>query len=220
VSFILSIDCCSRWTNVGCASDGVVLGEIQLNVGRKQSALLPGIVDGLLRSLDKSLHDIDCIAVTTGPGYFTGLRVGVSYATALAEALSVPVVPVGTLEAMVYDLSQPDCLFVPLLWARREEVYGAIYEFMSSTNPPVSILPPMFIPFQDLIQKAYNQGKRIRWVGEDVRRFSSYLAENDLPVNRACARAGNVALIGQRDERMALSPWEISVNYLRGADMG
>ncbi len=116
--FVLSIDCCSRWTNVGCSCNGTILGEVHLNIGRNQSSQLPLVVEGLLRSIDKTFHDVDFLAVTTGPGYFTGLRVGVAYAMALAEALNVPVVPVNTLEAMIFDLLHEGPLFLPLLWAR------------------------------------------------------------------------------------------------------
>lgn len=218
--FVLALDCCSRWTNVGCSDDGVVLGEIHLNVGRKQSALLPTVVDGLLRSLDRSIHDIDLIAVTTGPGYFTGLRVGISYALSLAEGINVPVVPVSTMEAMIYDLVHPGVLFVPLLWARRDEVYGAIYAAPERDADLVSILPPTFLPFRELLDQVRGQRLACLWAGEDLSRFASDLEGEWCFPNRAAARAGNVALLGERDRAVATSPDSLPLSYLRGADLG
>lgn len=217
--FILSIDCCSRWTNVGCSSDGTVLGEIHLNIGRKQSSFLPLVVEGLLRSIGKKLHDIDCLALTTGPGYFTGLRVGAAYAISLAEALGVPVVPVNTLEAMVFDLLHEGPLFVPILWARRDEVYGAIYEIGPLPSPARALFPPAFVPFSRLLEITGAAERGVVWVGEDLRRFASLLEGERIPANRASARAGNVALLGERDAGRALPPEKITLDYFRGADM-
>ncbi|QTX33507.1 tRNA (adenosine(37)-N6)-threonylcarbamoyltransferase complex dimerization subunit type 1 TsaB [Aminithiophilus ramosus] len=218
--FVLSIDCCSRWTNVGCSCNGTILGEVHLNIGRNQSSQLPLVVEGLLRSIDKTFHDVDFLAVTTGPGYFTGLRVGVAYAMALAEALNVPVVPVNTLEAMIFDLLHEGPLFLPLLWARRDEVYGAIYRASASSSTPEPLLSPVFIPFNQLLEFSREQKKRVLWVGEDLHRFASSLDGESILSNRASARAGNVALLGERDADRALPVEKIVVDYFRGADMG
>ena len=196
--FVLAIDCCSRWTNVGCSCNGTVLGELHLNIGRNQSSQLPLVVEGLLRSIDKTLQDVDFIAVTTGPGYFTGLRVGVAYAVTLAEALNVPVVSVSTLEAMIFDLLHEGPLFLPLLWARKDEVYGAIYRTSSSSPAPEILLPPVFIPFNQLLEISRKPKKKLLWVGEDLQRIAYLLVVECILYNRASSRAGNVDLLGER----------------------
>ena len=89
--------------------------------------LLPSI-DLFLRESRLNLHDIDSIAVTSGPGSFTGLRIGIATAKSMSFALRIPVFGVPTLEAMVYplpDLPYPIC---PILDAKKQEVYAAVFK--------------------------------------------------------------------------------------------
>ncbi|MDR1885918.1 MAG: tRNA (adenosine(37)-N6)-threonylcarbamoyltransferase complex dimerization subunit type 1 TsaB, partial [Synergistaceae bacterium] len=84
---ILAIDCAMRWLNLGLSDGGALIGAEAVNSDTRQSGLLPGAVDDFLSRRGVSLGDLGVIAVTTGPGYYTGIRVGLSYASSLAESL-------------------------------------------------------------------------------------------------------------------------------------
>ncbi len=89
----LAIDCAMRRINLGLGENAAFLGCESLNSGAKQGDILPVVVDEFVSRLGHRLPDIDRIAVTVGPGYYTGIRVGLSYATALAESLGARVLP-------------------------------------------------------------------------------------------------------------------------------
>ena len=73
---ILGIDCTTKFTNVAAASDGAVLAEVSLELGRKQSSLLPLIVERVLSESSMKLSELELIAAANGPGYYTGIRTG------------------------------------------------------------------------------------------------------------------------------------------------
>ncbi|MDR2779671.1 MAG: tRNA (adenosine(37)-N6)-threonylcarbamoyltransferase complex dimerization subunit type 1 TsaB, partial [Synergistaceae bacterium] len=77
----LALDCALRRINLGASDGGKLLGEFSADVGARQSEILPPAVQNFLSALGKTVRDVELIAVTAGPGYFTGIRVGLSYAT-------------------------------------------------------------------------------------------------------------------------------------------
>lgn len=115
----------------GCALlDGDrVLGEITLNISLTHSERLMAMVDRLLQDCGWTVRDLDGLAVSIGPGSFTGLRVGVATAKGLAFSLGVPVAPVPTLDALASTLPFADAPVCPLLDARKGEVYLSLYRW-------------------------------------------------------------------------------------------
>lgn len=97
---ILAIDCSNRFTCLGLVDEGISVSEFNLDLGRSQGALLPSCVDSLLKNSGTPIENIDAIGVTVGPGYFTGIRVALSYGIGLAKGLGVPVIPLSPLEAL------------------------------------------------------------------------------------------------------------------------
>lgn len=124
---ILGIDTATDQGGVALGSDAGIRGEIRLGRGRRHAEQLAPAVEGLLRSAGASLEDLAAVAVGVGPGLFTGLRVGVTTAKVLAQALAVPVVPIASLDLVAYPLRFSDRAIVALLDARRGELYHARY---------------------------------------------------------------------------------------------
>jgi tRNA threonylcarbamoyladenosine biosynthesis protein TsaB len=129
----LALDCALRRINLGASDGGKFLGEFSADVGAKQSEILPAAVENFLSAFGRTVRDVSSIAVTAGPGYFTGIRVGLSYATGLAGSLGVMVTPVSTLGAMASCLlealaaSGAECAVVPVIPAGRGSFYAAAY---------------------------------------------------------------------------------------------
>lgn len=126
---ILAVDTSSFPASVAVCDDGVILGEYVIRNQRKHSQNIMVMIERLLADLSLDISHIDLFAVTNGPGSFTGLRIGISTVRALAQAMNKPVVPVSTLKALAYNLSGSDDLIIPMLDARRDEVFTAAYKF-------------------------------------------------------------------------------------------
>ena len=125
---VLAIDAATRYSGVAVVNDISLLGEyLAASKLTHSQRLLPGI-DALLKDLQLSIGDLDGIAVTRGPGSFTGLRIAISLAKGLSQALDVPIIGISSLEHWAHSLpSVPGQLVLPLLDAQRGEYYSALY---------------------------------------------------------------------------------------------
>lgn len=132
----LGFDTATGWGCLGLVRDGELLAETGWQVGRNQAEQFVPVLDGLLSRAGLQPADLDLIAVGCGPGSYTGLRIGLAMAEALAFSLARPLTGVGTLEAMAANgagFSGPVC---PVLPARRGEVYAAVYRDGEEAVPP------------------------------------------------------------------------------------
>ena len=97
---MLVLDCSLRLTGAAVARCGTVLAQESADLGRRQAAALPQMAERVLAAAGMAFADVGLTAVTSGPGYFTGIRVGAAYAAALAYGLGVRIVPVSSLEML------------------------------------------------------------------------------------------------------------------------
>ncbi len=203
---ILGIDTTTLACSVALLKDETVLAEASLNIKKTHSERLMPLLNNLLIESGIERETLEAIAVAAGPGSFTGLRIGVSTARALAQGLSIPAVPVCTLEALAEAIPTPGALICPLLDARRNQVYTALYR--RNTEPPFvlqTVIEPAALTLDELALelKAYNQP--VIFLGEGLNSYASAL-ENALPPGQAVistapfrlCRASLVALVGQR----------------------
>ncbi len=128
MSLVLGIDCCSGWTNTGLVEDGLPLGEINIKSGRNQASLLPVLVSDLLQNCGKNLEDLELISVTSGPGYFTGIRVGMSYASAIATGLNIRVVTLSSLETLIPQGLPEGTFSISAIPSGKNKIFAAVYK--------------------------------------------------------------------------------------------
>jgi tRNA threonylcarbamoyladenosine biosynthesis protein TsaB len=124
---LLAIDTATSTVSVAIGDRGAPIGSISLTGGRRHAEQLAPAIRYLCQELDVSLDQLAAVAVDVGPGLFTGLRVGVTTAKIMARALRVPVVGVPSLDLVAYPLRHSTRLLVPVLDARRREVFSARY---------------------------------------------------------------------------------------------
>ena len=110
-------------------SGGKLLGQYFQNNGFSHSRTLLAMTQALLKNLEIKPSDIGLVAVSKGPGSFTGVRIGVAAAKGLAWGLDIPVCGVSTLEALAYQTTETGVIVCPVMDARREQVYNALYEW-------------------------------------------------------------------------------------------
>ncbi|WP_299271721.1 tRNA (adenosine(37)-N6)-threonylcarbamoyltransferase complex dimerization subunit type 1 TsaB [uncultured Psychroserpens sp.] len=138
MSVILNIETSTTNCSVSLSKQGetLVLKEDN-NVNYSHAESLHIFIDSVLKSAQMKRSDINAVAVSKGPGSYTGLRIGVSAAKGLSYALDVPLISVSTLQALAYQVKAVDAFIVPMLDARRLEVYSAVFD--SSYNAIRSI---------------------------------------------------------------------------------
>lgn len=127
---VLAID---TSTNVGTAglysTETGLVGEITINIKRTHSENIMVAIDNLLKLTEKTIKDIDKIAVSIGPGSFTGIRIGVAVAKGLAYSLGKPIAAVNELDAIAFGAAETDCEIIPIIDARKERGYYCCYKY-------------------------------------------------------------------------------------------
>ncbi|MEJ2727177.1 MAG: tRNA (adenosine(37)-N6)-threonylcarbamoyltransferase complex dimerization subunit type 1 TsaB [Deltaproteobacteria bacterium] len=126
---LLAIDTATRSCSVAVTNKGSLSAELTIVRSQTHSKHLMELIHSVLEIAGFHVADLDGLAVTMGPGSFTGLRIGISTIKGLAYALARPVVGISTLEALAWQCGQTSYLICPLLDARKGEVYGATYGF-------------------------------------------------------------------------------------------
>jgi tRNA threonylcarbamoyladenosine biosynthesis protein TsaB len=170
----LAIDCALRRVALGLSDGEKMLGELSCDVGTRQAELLPSAVENFLSLFGHTVRDVGLIAVTEGPGYFTGIRVGMSYAAALAESVGARVVAVPTLLAMacplldMFNFVGSPVKVAPLIPAGRDSVYAAVYGYMDGEIS--ASLEPSYIKTFDFMNVlgAFNAANRLVLTGVGI----------------------------------------------------
>lgn len=154
MSLILNIDTAVQTASICLSQDGENIG-LKINPSQKdQAAWLHVAISELLQQHDLSLHNLDAVAVSAGPGSYTGLRVGMATGKGLCYALKLPFITVNTLQMMAAAaLDEPTDLLCPMIDARRMEVFTATYNksLTEVITPNNTILTEAFL--EDLLGK-------------------------------------------------------------------
>ena len=125
---ILSIDTSSSVCSVAILENEICIAENSINDGRTHSENLMPMVEKILQENNIKLNSIELITVVVGPGSFTGIRIGVASVKAIAEVLSIPVVPVMSLEGLAYNISSNEDNICSLIDARNNQVYAGVFD--------------------------------------------------------------------------------------------
>lgn len=154
---VLAIDTATDALDVAAFAGGRLLARRTYNEGQAHAERLMPFVDAVVREAGWRPADIEAIAVCNGPGSYTGLRIGVATAKALAFALRVPACGVGTLAAVAAaaldagGAGAPAGYVAPVLDARRGEVYAAIYP--GAALAPAPLFGPAILPGEELVER-------------------------------------------------------------------
>ncbi len=135
---ILCLETSTEVCSVALSIDGIVAEEREDKSGKNHAQLLAGFVEEVMKSMNLPFNRLDAIAVSGGPGSYTGLRIGVSTAKGLCYATGLPLIAIPSLQAMAHNMvtniidlgfeSKDYMYFCPMIDARRMEVFAAIYD--------------------------------------------------------------------------------------------
>ncbi|KLU40184.1 MAG: hypothetical protein AA931_00655 [Peptococcaceae bacterium 1109] len=134
--YVLGIDTSTMTGGAAVVEDGKLIGEYVLNIRTTHSERLLPAIERLLNDSCLTLHDMEGIAVVTGPGSFTGIRIGVATAKGFAYALQKKLVGVTTLEAFARQFRSFPGIVVPMIDSRRSEVYAQAFQEGEAIGEP------------------------------------------------------------------------------------
>ena len=217
---ILAFETSAKAGSVALLENGTLLAENYCNTGLTHSQTLMVMAQDLLKSCDLTVKNVDAVAVAAGPGSFTGVRIGVAAAKGLAWGGDLPCYGVSTLESMALQLGAYDGYVLPVMDARRSQVYNAI--FLAEGGKLTRITEDRAIALADLAEEIKIFQKPIFLVGDGAK--VCYNALNEAvpnlvmpPEHRMHQRAAGVALAaekaiaaGESGDGAAMTP-----NYLR-----
>ena len=204
---------------------GTVVGDIYLNArtGEKSwthSEILLPAIDNLFTLTGVAKESIDYIAYTSGPGSFTGLRIGASVALGLARGLKKPSIPVPTLDALAYNTlgANSTGVVVPMMDARREQVYSAVYKL--NNNCITRDTDYLALPVEDILNTIKDY-KDIYVLGDGACAYRDTIMlaiphATKLPPNNNRQRASSVALCAfDKISNGFVPPQDVELLYVR-----
>jgi tRNA threonylcarbamoyladenosine biosynthesis protein TsaB len=203
VTKLLALDTTSDFGSIALMEDATLLEQVKLHSPGGFAHVLFQEIESLLSRHALKITDIDTFASASGPGSFTGVRIGLTAVKGLAEAMGRKVVAVSNLEALAWFGTRP--LRAPVIDARRGEVYGAVYNHLGSPvcGEVVTKLPTWLdsLPAGDLeiVSQGFDVG---------VTRWPAITAPLELAVAIGCIAA----------HRSGQSPSSIDANYVRRSD--
>ena len=156
MNYILNIETATKNCSVAIARDGVtIICKEIAEQGYSHAEKLHLFIEEVISDAAISFSDLKAIAVSQGPGSYTGLRIGVSAAKGLSYALQIPLIAVDTLESLAMQVVAKDGLIIPMIDARRMEVYSAIF---NSNKEKIREVQAQIInedSFADISEKVY-----------------------------------------------------------------
>lgn len=224
--YILAIETTGAFASVALMKDDKIIGHVSGNDRFSHLQNLMPQVETVIKENKLSIGDIDLIAVSNGPGSFTGIRIGVSTARALSQILDIPCVAVPSLDALAlrgFEYAKGDILICPMLDARRSQVYAGGY-FIKDGYPVEEIKAGPYM-LDEFLEKAAEYS-RILVLGDAIDKYAEKMAEirpegtETAPEDIRYQDASCVAALGAKlfAENGGLSYNEVQPEYMRIAE--
>lgn len=178
---LIAIDSSGLVASVAIVEDDILVGEYNVQYKKTHSQTLLPMLDALKKMVDLDLKTVDAIALSKGPGSFTGLRIGSATAKGLGLAMNVPLVEIPTLDGLACNLyGVTDKLICPIMDARRNQVYTGIYEYHREEVPIsyklTAVLEQCAVSIEELAEKCNALGREVLFLGDGVPVYAGELA--------------------------------------------
>ena len=215
---ILALDSSASPASAALLEDGKILSEFYINTKQTHSQTLMPMVEAVLRLSAKTLDDVDCLAVSAGPGSFTGVRIGVSCVKGLAMARNIPCAGVSTLRAMAENARGMDGVVCAVMDARCGQVYNAL--FRVENGEIERLCADRALPISELYAECKAYGDKLLLVGDGAalchKTFSAFGARLLQP-QQQFQRASGVAIAAQEQlcAGQTVTPDALMPIYLR-----
>jgi tRNA threonylcarbamoyladenosine biosynthesis protein TsaB len=197
---LLALDSSGLVASVAIITEEAMLAEYTVNFKKTHSQTLLPMLEEIVKMVELDLSQIDAIAVTAGPGSFTGLRIGSATAKGLGLALDKPIVAIPTLEGLAYNLCGTDKLVCPMMDARRNQVYTGLYEF--DKNELKIVRGQSAVAVEEILEEINRLDKEVIFLGDGTAAYKEIIVEKIkvpyayAPVHMNRQRAGAVGALG------------------------
>lgn len=194
---ILALESSGLVASVAFWADGSIMGEFTTNFKKTHSQTLLPMLDCLVKTLGITLDSCDAIAVSAGPGSFTGLRIGSATAKGIGLALNLPIIEVPTVDAIAYNLYGTDRIICPLMDAKRQQVYTGLYTFEQGEMTVIAAQKAVSI--EDILLEINALGRPVIFTGDGVPVYLGVIEQQCkvpyclAPAHLAAQRAGALA---------------------------
>lgn len=198
---ILALDSSGLVASAAVVEDDVLIAEYTTDYKKTHSQTLLPMLDEIRQMIDLDLHTIDAIAISAGPGSFTGLRIGAATAKGLGLALHLPLVEVPTLEGLAFNLWGTDKVVCPIMDARRKQVYTGIYEFYNG-EVMHTLKDQCAVGVEELIEELNGLGREVIFLGDGVPVYREQILQKMqvpcifAPASNNRQRAASIASLG------------------------
>lgn len=198
---ILAIDTATVVSSVAVAEENKLLAEITIQTKMTHSETLLPHVEQVLAIAGVAKKDLQAVAVSIGPGSFTGLRIGLATAKAIAYGLGIPVIGVPTAEALAWHYPIAEVAIMPFIDAQKNNVYAAIYYWAAGQCQEV--VPIQVYSLEEALALAGQQDRRVLAVGDIAAR--KLATREELPTN---VQVGPAHLLMPRAANVAMAGWQ------------
>lgn len=204
---IAALDSSGLVASVAVIEDEILVAEYTVHYKKTHSQTLLPMLDEVRKMIELDLGTLSAIAVSAGPGSFTGLRIGSATAKGLGLALELPIIPVPTIDALAYNLYGTDKLVCPLMDARREQVYTGLYEYERNENGTYvlhRLLEQCAIGIEEIAQIVNSFEREVIFLGDGVPVYKEQLEKMVkvpyciAPAHLNRQRASSVGVLGMQ----------------------
>ena len=220
---ILAIDSSGLIASAALATEDAVLAEYTTNYKKTHSQTLLPMIDEIVKMTETELSELDAIAVTAGPGSFTGLRIGSATAKGLGQALDKPLIAVPTTEALAWNFCGTEAVICPLMDARRSQVYTGLYRWNKENEAMDCLFEQEAMAVEAIIAEVNRLGQPVIYLGDGADAYCAVLSEKTevefsfAPVHMSKQRAASLAACAfvYAKEGKLVSAEEFVPTYLR-----
>ena len=197
---ILAIESSSLVASVAIADKNKIIAEYTTNQKKTHSQTLLPMIAAIFKITEMNKNDICAIAVSSGPGSFTGLRIGSATAKGLGLALNKPLISIPTVDGLSYNIQYTNHIICPIMDARRNQVYTGLYE--NTDGNQITIMEQKAVGIEELAEKLNDIGRPVIFLGDGTPVYMGLLDEKlkvlhyYAPEHMNRQRAGSIAALG------------------------
>jgi tRNA threonylcarbamoyladenosine biosynthesis protein TsaB len=217
---ILGVETATSQVSVAIGGHEGVIAAVEITRGRRHAEILIPAVEFICQHAEIEMSEFGVVAVDIGPGLFTGMRVGIAAAKAFAQALRIPMIGISSLDLLAFPARHTDRVVVPVIDARKGEVYWAMYRQVPGGLQQVAA--PTVGPVEELVADLLARSQDVLCVGDGAIRY-----RNEILDGYRCEIGGDAhpsagALVqlahAQALREEWVNPREIEPIYLRAPD--
>ena len=218
---ILAIDSSSVVATVAITDEEKIIAEYSVNHKKTHSQTLLPMIEEIVKMAEINIDELDAIAVSGGPGSFTGLRIGSATAKGIAFAIKKPIIHIPTIDGLAYNMYGTNRIVCPIMDARRNQVYTGLYRF--ENDEFITIEAQSQKDIMDVIKSVNEIGKSVVFLGDGTSIYKEIITKNInvdcqfAPIHMNMQRASSVAALAVKyyNEGKVIESSEHKPDYLR-----